>query len=348
MPQGDDVNRPTAVPYYLSLHSLIRGDALRDLIHADFGVRSTGDALLIQSGLNDHYSLPSDGGERIVRVYRSGSRSDGEVEWELELLNHLRERDAPVAAGIRRTDGSWYSSIPAIEGVRQVALFERAPGVYTHFGGPGSRRISPADHAEQFGRSMAGIHAAADSFHSTLPRFQLDLTYLIDQPLQAIARVYACRGADIRAWERMVDRYRDLLDRGELSSLDWGPIHGDVTGGNSTYWEDRVIHFDFDFAGPGWRAYDLAVFYWSMTINGHGVDVWRRFLQGYSSVRPLPREDLSLVGAFAGVRELWLTGLWCAMAPFLGTYTLHEDFFDRSMRRLVDFYERAAVAGEPR
>lgn len=338
----------TSGDYYPAAHSLIVGDALRDLIHADFGVRPTGDVLLIQSGLNDHYSLPTEEGKRIVRVYRAGWRSDGEVEWELELLNHLRERDAPVAAGIRRTEGSWYSSIAAIEGVRQVALFERAPGVYTHFGSPGSSRISPADHAEQFGRSMAQIHVAADSFHSTLPRFTLDLTYLIDQPLQAIARVYARRGADVQGWERMVERYKDLLHRGQLSSLDWGPIHGDMTGGNSTYSDSQVIHFDFDLAGPGWRAYDLAVFYWSMTINGHVADVWWRFLQGYSSARPLPRRDLSLVGAFAGVRELWLTGLWCAMAPVLGTHTLHEAFFDRSMRRLVDFYESAALAGEPR
>ncbi len=145
----------------------------------------------------------------------------------------------------------------------------------------------------------------------------------------------------------MVNRYRDLLHRNELSSLDWGPIHGDMTGGNSTYWNGKVIHFDFDFAGPGWRAYDLGIFYWSRTIHGHGADVWQRFLRGYSSVRPLPRRDLSLVGAFAGVRELWLTGLWCAMAPVLGTHQLHEDLFDRSMRRLVAFYERAALAGEP-
>ncbi len=189
MPQGEDVNRRTAVPYYPALHSLIRGDALTDLIHAGFGVRSTGDVLLIQSGLNDHYSLPTEEGERIVRVYRSAWRSDGEIDWELELLNHLRECAAPVAAGIRRTDGGWYSSIPAIEGVRQVALFERAPGVYTHFGSPGSKRISPADHAARFGRSIGEIHAAADNFRSKLLRFQLDLAYLIDQPLQAIARV---------------------------------------------------------------------------------------------------------------------------------------------------------------
>ncbi len=347
MPQGDDVNRRTAVPYYPALHSLIRGDALSELIHADFGVRSTGDVLLIQSGLNDHYSLPTEEGERIVRVYRSAWRSDGEIDWELEFLNHLREGAAPVAAGIRRTDGSWYSSTSAIEGVRRVALFERAPGVYTHFSSSGAKRISPADHAERFGRSMAEIHAAADNFRSTLPRFQLDLAYLIDQALQAIARVYGRRGADSSVWEQMVNRYRDLLERNELSSLDWGPIHGDMTGGNSTYWDGKVIHFDFDFAGPGWRAYDLAIFYWSMTINGHGADVWQRFLRGYSSVRPLPRQDLSLVGAFAGVHELWLTGLWCAMAPVLRTHALHEDFFDRSMRRLVDFYERAALAGEP-
>lgn len=328
--------------YYPASHSLIRGDALAPLVQDDFGLTALNGVHLIQSGLNDHYTLRSDRGDRIVRVYRAGWRSNQDVLWELELLEHLAGEGAPVAAGMRRLDGSWFSEITAIEGVRQVAVFERAPGPYMHFGNYGRHRVSPAQHAEQFGRSMAEIHAAADRFHSTLPRLQLNLDFLIEGPLSAIAQVYAYRAHEVHALEQLIDLYRRLLQRADISSLEWGPIHGDITGGNSTYWHGQVIHFDFDFAGPGWRAYDLGTFFWSMSINGHGVELWDRFWEGYSSRRPLPRQDLSLVRAFAGIRELWLLGLRCVMAPVLGSHNLHDDYFDRSVQRISDFYTAAA------
>jgi Ser/Thr protein kinase RdoA (MazF antagonist) len=225
-------------------------------------------------------------------------------------------------------------------------VFRRAPGPYTHFGATGRNRISPVDCAEQFGRSMAEVHSAADSYRTTMPRFQLDLDHLLDQPLQAIAQVYAHRRRDVDGLRRVADRLRQLLGRVGLASLDWGPCHGDMSGGNSTYSDGRVIHFDFDCAGPGWRAYDLGVFFWSMSIDGCGAEVWERFLHGYSACRTLSSHDLAAVRAFACARVIWLIGLWCASAGVLGYHKLHDDYFDREARRAGDFYEQAAQAFE--
>jgi Ser/Thr protein kinase RdoA (MazF antagonist) len=113
-----------------------------------------------------------------------------------------------------------------------------------------------------------------------------------------------------------------------------------MSGGNSTYWDGRVIHFDFDCAGPGWCAYDLGVFFWSLSINGHGDDVWEPFLRGYSSRRALPGADLAMVGVFAAMRVIWLMGLWCASAPVLGYHKLHDDYFDRELALLRDFADK--------
>jgi Ser/Thr protein kinase RdoA (MazF antagonist) len=204
-------------------------------------------------------------------------------------------------------------------------------------------RISPADCAEQFGRSVAEVHSAADSYHSEMPRFPLDLDHLLEQPLQAIAQVYTHRQHDMDGLRQVAGQLRQLLDCIGLERLDQGPCHGDMSGGNSTYWNGQVIHFDFDCAGPGWRAYDLGVFFWSMSINGHGDEAWDRFLHGYTACRMLSSYDLAAIRAFACARVIWLMGLWCANAHVFGYHKLHDDYFDREARSVGDFYKQAAL-----
>jgi Ser/Thr protein kinase RdoA (MazF antagonist) len=342
------MNSPGQAPpvYAPAVHSLVEPAALGRLVLYDFGLRASRPIHLLQIGLNDHYALHTDQGDFAIRVYRSGWRSNEAVEWELGLVDHLARSGAPVAACISRLDGRWFSEIQAIEGRRQVAVFRYAPGRYTHFGATGRNRISPAECAEQFGRSVAQIHAAADSYRTKMPRFHLDLKHLLDQPLQAVAQVYAHRQRDVDDLRQLAGRLRQLLGSAGLAHLDWGPCHGDMSGGNSTYWNGQVIHFDFDCAGPGWRAYDLGVFVWSMSVNGHGDEVWERFLQGYSACRTLSNHDLATVRAFACARIIWLMGLWCANADVFGHHKLHDDYFDREVSRASDFYKLALRAFE--
>jgi Ser/Thr protein kinase RdoA (MazF antagonist) len=342
------MNTPPQTPpaYTPAIHSIIEPSTLGQIVHHDFGLCASRPIHLIQHGLNDHYALHTGQGDFVVRVYRSGWRSNQAVVWELELVDHLARCGAPVAACIPRTDGGWFSELQAIEGVRQVAVFRSAPGLYTHFGADGHNRISPVDCAEQFGRSVAEVHAAADSYHTEMSRFPLDPDHLLEQPLQAIAQVYAHRQRDVDGLRQVASQLRQLLERIGLDRLDWGPCHGDMSGGNSTYWNGRVFHFDFDCAGPGWRAYDLGVFFWSMSINGHGDEVWNRFLQGYRARRALSSDEVAAVRAFACARVIWLMGLWCANAHVFGYHKLHEDYFDREASWASDFYTQAALRGE--
>jgi len=208
-----------------AVHSIIVGAELGQLVEHDCGLRASNNVYLIQSGLNDHYALRSPQGEFVIRVYRTGWRSNAAIAWELGLIEHLARSGTPVAACVRRTDGRWFSEIEAIEGVRQVAVFHRAPGPYTHFGNSGRSRISPADIAEQFGRSVAEVHTAADTYKSQTPRFHLDLDHLLDQPLRAIAQVYAYRDRDLDRLRQLATQLRQLLDIDRRPQLDWGPCH---------------------------------------------------------------------------------------------------------------------------
>ncbi len=327
-----------------ALHSIIDGAVLAELVARDYGIAAVEPVLLIQHGLNDHYLLAIEQTDFIVRVYRHGWRTPAAIQWELDLIEHLAQHDAPVAACVRRLDGTWCTEVAAVEGRRALAVFQKAHGRYTHFGNNGVHRVSPAECAAQFGLSMAQIHTAADTFTAQSERLALDLDALLDQPLQAITSVYGYRSQELRTLHHCAERLRSLLAALGPHELDWGPCHGDMTGGNSTYhsMRDRVVHFDFDCSGPGWRAYDLGVFRWSMLLNSAPESVWEEFLAGYRSWRPLRERDLAAVPVFAALRIIWLVGLWCANAPVLGAHKLHGDYLAFEVARLEAFTERAA------
>jgi Ser/Thr protein kinase RdoA (MazF antagonist) len=335
-----DIPQSAASGHYPALHSIVDGASLGLLIERDYGLRATGPIHLLQSGLNDHYALRSPQGDFVIRVYRRGWRTNDAVAWELGLIDHVARLGAAVAECLPRLDGRWFAEIQAAEGLRQVALFRHAPGLYTHFGATGRSRISPVYCAEQFGRSMAEFHAAADTYQPRMSRFQLDLDHLLDQPLKAVAQVYAHRQGELDELGQLASRLGQQLGQAGLPALDWGPCHGDMSGGNSTYSDGRVIHFDFDCGGMGWRAYELGVFFWSLSLDGHGDDVWQPFLRGYRSWRLLPSADLAAVPAFAAIRIIWLIGLWCANPLVTGYHKLHDDYLDRELARLRDFCDR--------
>ena len=190
---------------------------------------------------------------------------------------------------------------------------------------------------------MAEIHAAADTYRASTQRFALDFAHLLDQPLAAIQQLFADFPRQVEDLRMHTDELRQHLAP-YLGTADHGACHGDMSGGNSTYWHGQVIHFDFDCAGPGWRAYDLGVFYWSLWLNSHGDDVWQPFLRGYRADRRIAEADLLCVPAFAALRAIWLMGLWCANAPHFGYHTLHADYFAREYQRFHELYTRAKQA----
>lgn len=60
---------------------------------------------------------------------------------------------------------------------------------------------------------------------------------------------------------------------------------------------------------PTWRAYDLAVYRWAVSRHTRGTEPWEAFLEGYRSVRAIPRADLDAVPVLVAARSFWLLGL---------------------------------------
>ncbi|UXN57851.1 phosphotransferase enzyme family protein [Phyllobacterium zundukense] len=98
-----------------------------------------------------------------------------------------------------------------------------------------------------------------------------------------------------------------------IDALTWVSCHGDCHGGNARIAKDgplkgQAIFFDFDDGGPGYLAYDLAVFLWSLTLHGSGFALWHAFIEGYRSVRSINPIDFEATHLFVPIRHFWLMG----------------------------------------
>jgi Ser/Thr protein kinase RdoA (MazF antagonist) len=272
-----------------------------------YGLSGSERTVIVSSAINDTYRIGGGPDARYLRLSRPALRRPEEVDAELALLRHLRERDLPVVQAVARRDGDLVGRIAAPEGERAAVLFEAVPG-------EGARDLTTTQ-ARAFGRLAAEVHAAADTGFAA-PRFSLDADHLLDRPLAAIRTRMADYPAELAELQPIVDRVRSRLAMLPRTAPDWGVCHADLHPGNVRFVGDRPTIFDFDCWGYGWRAYDLTVFLWNTYGEGRPKSWrearWRAFRRGYAEVRPLPEGLDELVPSFLVARQLWLAGYDCA------------------------------------
>jgi Ser/Thr protein kinase RdoA (MazF antagonist) len=255
---------------------------------------------LYMSGVNDIYTVATERGRYVLKLYRHGWRTEAEVQYELNLLAHLDSKGVPVALPVPRTDGRLAFPLPALEGERQCVLFQYAPGrapTWPFHENEAESRL--------MGAALAAIHNTADGFSSSHPRFQHDEALHLDGTLAAVRPFLAEREADGEYLQALMERMRERLRALASRGLSWGICHGDYHGGNLFIDDDRrVTTFDFDVCGAGWLAFDLAR--WRRDSEGKD-ESWRAFLHGYREHRRLSAADLEAVPLFILMRTLdWM------------------------------------------
>ena len=93
-------------------------------------------------------------------------------------------------------------------------------------------------------------------------------------------------------------------------------IHADLHPGNLVLSEGRLHVIDFDDAGFGWHAYDIAVALLRVLPHRHGERIAAALVAGYRERRSLPDDVLALLPMFLLIRELALVG-WVMLRPEL-------------------------------
>jgi Ser/Thr protein kinase RdoA (MazF antagonist) len=229
---------------------------------------------LLYIGVNDTYLVNTAGATRyVLRVYRAGWRTLENILFELDALLHLNRCGVPVSIPIPLRNGEYSYSLQAPEGKRYVVLFTYANGQ--------EPRYTERAEAIQYGRSVARIHEASNSFKSVHSRFSIDIEHLLFSSLKTIEPYLASRSPDLEYLARLTDRLIGYLDALPLSGLDNGFCHGDLHGANANVDDGGIMTFyDFDCCGTGWRAYDIAVFKWSSILHGTEKDAWPAYLEG--------------------------------------------------------------------
>jgi Ser/Thr protein kinase RdoA (MazF antagonist) len=263
----------------------------------------------------------------ILRVYRARWRSFSNICYELDVLLHLNQQHIPVSIPLIRTDGRYVHRLRAPEGERFAVLFTYAPGADPSYDGEQERET-----ALHYGQAVAKIHAAMDHFMSSHRRFGLDLEHLIDRPLHAIRPHLLARRRDWRYLQQLGTKLKHYIEALPGSVLDQGFCHGDLHGWNAKVAADKTItFFDFDCCGPGWRAYDLAVFRWNARLREKEDLLWSAFLEGYKGQRQLNAQDEQVIPIFIGIRHIWMLGLHTANGQDWGYGWMNDQYFDRAI-----------------
>ncbi|MBO9129426.1 phosphotransferase [Bacillus sp. 165] len=299
------------------MYSMLSSDALRDFVNENFDVGWVIQCKILHRGLNDTYVVVTEDSKYILRVYRTPWRSRAEVEYELGVLDFLSKHGVSVSVPIKNISGQMSSEINAPEGIRCVTLFTYAEG---------ARPRLDANVSYEYGKTVAQIHNVTDGFNDSQDRFHLDFRHLIDEPLRVVTLSMIEYGGDIayvQSWARTI-RERVLIEE-----MDFGLCHGDCHDWNAHWSGSTLTVFDFDCCGPGYRAYDLAVYLWNLKTNYKDTETenWIAFLNGYRTLRPITETQIQSIPWFVAARRIWLAGIYLSNEDVWGTGMINEHFF---------------------
>ena len=109
-------------------YAVLAPDALATDILPGFDVGSISECAFYSGGFNDTYRVKNDGGKiYYLRAYRRSWRTLADIQFELDVLEHLQQKEFPAPRPVPYRDGKLYCEVPAPEGTRYLALFTEAP-----------------------------------------------------------------------------------------------------------------------------------------------------------------------------------------------------------------------------
>lgn len=312
--------------------STLSPEALMDAILPGFAVGDVTECRFFSGGFNDTYRIrTSDGSTYYLRAYRIQWRTLADIQYELDVLNHLKQKGFPAAKPVPYQDGQFFCAVPAPEGTRYLALFTEAPGPEISYD------QEPENVAQRYGQAVARMHNALDDFSSPYPRFHKDIKHFIDDSLRYVESFLAHRPDDWAYFRQFAETLRAQILALPAAELEQGVCHGDLQGYHANVAPDGTLtFFDFDCGGYGYRAYDLAVFLWCCRLEDAAAVRWEPFLHAYQGARSINELDVQAVPLFVCARYLWHMGVHTRNSPDWGIGFLNDKYFNNHLKRLRD------------
>lgn len=234
--------------------------------------------------VNDVFKVTAASGTFALKIYNIQSRNTKNVQWELDLIEHLVEQGAPVVKPARGKHG--YVETLIVDGhERAAALFEWTLG----------EKPQPShDTYVLLGEAAARIHNAADTFRPSWMREKYNAEMLIDEQIERMKKHLIA-----------AQQYEPMLALGErlktfLASphLDQGICHMDLTLDNVHVHNGKLTAFDFDSSGWCWRAIE------PYGVRLYSEDYFNDWLEGYRSVRHFDEDNEKAVAVFGIVGDI--------------------------------------------
>jgi Ser/Thr protein kinase RdoA (MazF antagonist) len=326
------------------LYSTPLAAAVADFVSTHYDLAGSIECMLWLRGWNDSFEVRTKDGERFVfRISKRRARGDADVASETAFLAYLDEKDIPVAAAVPTRDGSLFTTALCPEGQRPAVLFRYAEGR------PSQAGSSSAD-ARANGETLARIHDVAGGFAAAdKGRYRLDCDHLLHRPLSWIL---ALEGLSETVRTGLVDMTgrlsTGLARRGGLS---WTRCHGDCHGYNANIAlqgprAGQAVFFDFDEGGPGYLAYDLAVFlHCCVLFERKQHQFWHAFIEGYRTIRELEHADFDAVHLFVPVRHLWFVGEYASRIHEWGRQAVPADWVAAQLDFMLSWEKEKLVPG---
>ena len=317
-------------------YSTIEGKELGDFIASAYPFDSAFECSLLSRGFNDVYSLRFvDGRRNIARLSSRRARGEANVAYETSLLSHLKTLGADVAAPLRTRTGDLSIEVDAPEGRRSLVVFEflagEPPGIVLQ-------------DIKAMAAGLANIHRLAQSYSGPASKYVLDLQHLVSRPLQ---RLLKHSSMDEILAGRLKSIAADLIAKIEATTqLTMVACHGDCHGGNTFMTEssdgNRIASFfDFDDGGPGYLAYDLAVYLWASLLNSKDLEPgaeererWMCFIDGYRASSPLSSNDFAAIALFVSARHFWFLGEYASRSDEWGSAALPPKWLQKQVDKL--------------
>jgi Ser/Thr protein kinase RdoA (MazF antagonist) len=312
--------------------------SIADCVQSNYDRGEVVGSEFLRRSFNQVYRLEFAGGRRaIARLCAARPRGGPNLHFEAEVLDHWAGHGCAVSRCLRASNGDVSISVPLPEGARALMVFEFLDGEAT---GDSDEDI------QTFARGLAALHVAGDSYRGTASLYTLDLDYLLWRPLEGLLRAPTMTTELRPQYEALAARLRDRIEG--LGPLSRVMCHGDAHGYNNfvvpgEHGERKATFFDFDEAGPGYLAYELAVYPWHRfprvpddAPSDKVLSQWRRFIQAYRDACAVPAADLAAIARFMAVRQFWLLGEYAGRVPVWGSQVMPTD----SLRRQVTMLEQ--------
>ena len=312
------------------IHSVLDAAPLAARVEQNYDLPGPVHVELLTRGMNDVYEV-RDGNDRIyaLRVWRSGFRSETDVNYETAFLSFLDGEGIPVPAAVPTKTGALYVPVRAIEGPRFFAIFRWADGA------PYAKTPDVAM-AHRLGALFGQMHKVVPRFRPPVER-KLDTAAVLRRELPRVNRMVQHRPGDAAWYAEVADKIARRFDALKGTGLPRGPTHGDFHAFNAFVTPaGKITLLDFDNCGEDYFMAELASFAWADDYVKIAPAVTAAFYAGYESVRPLTKDEKALKAFFYVAKEVRFLFGFAANVNAVGHTPLmfpDLDWFAASIRR---------------